>query len=229
MTEKCTNEKTGRLLHAYEIGALNEELVEAVEIHLLECDYCLSRLKEFRAVTAMMTQDEKAREEIARLDKTVSSGTKPTLIGRLFNPELPVFLRPASLLAVILVLLATTLVSVLMRPVVEPGPIQEINLINNRAAGNDIVVGDNVKNISLAFTHLSYDSQTTCSVILERNDRDTVFYDGDFRVFDVYKTGRLLIPNSELAAGVYTLSICNTDPDSGSEKSEFVFTIRREK
>ena len=229
MNNSCTNKKLGGLLHAYEIGVLSDDLADAVEIHILECDYCLARLQEFKGVEDMLSRDEIIVKEIERLDRDIQKQGQAAL--KKIDPlplNRPVIFRPAFLFMVCILLAAALAVALIVRQGVEPGPLQEINLINYRAGGTRIVIHENSGHISVSFGCPANMQNGPCSVTLERNSRDTVYYDANFKYFDSYHTGRLLIPNDPSLSGRYHL-ILRTRGESGeSLVSEYAFTIARE-
>lgn len=226
---KCTNEKVGRLLHAYEIGVLSEDLVELVEVHILECDYCMNRIKEFGSVTRMLSEDEQVQQEIAALDQASTAQTQPGIWARLFNTDLPLVLRPAFLLVILMILISITALAIVYRPTPKAGPIQEINLIQNRSNNINIVLRTDINSVSVSFICRDYDSQTTCSVLLEKDGRDTIYYSPDFRQFDAYETGRLLLPYSDDIYGNYRLLIDKQNMAMETVKTEYTFKINRDK
>ena len=61
MTNRCTNENLGRLLHQYELGMLGEEDRRAFEIHLYECDTCFAEVQDLWEESRLLRQDAEAR------------------------------------------------------------------------------------------------------------------------------------------------------------------------
>jgi len=45
---KCTDERLGVLLHAYELKLLGKDEVERFEMHLLHCEHCFARVSQFQ-------------------------------------------------------------------------------------------------------------------------------------------------------------------------------------
>ncbi len=73
MTDKCSNEKYGDMLHAYELNLLSESEREEFEIHLIECDICAERVEKMEAALALLQEDPGVNEAIEQIaeSKTV--------------------------------------------------------------------------------------------------------------------------------------------------------------
>ena len=71
---KCTNPKVGELIMQYELGALSDEACLRFDEHLMECDYCLSELKNMSPVIeAMRDSGEKIAEGLHRQGISLAS------------------------------------------------------------------------------------------------------------------------------------------------------------
>ena len=64
---ECINEDVGRLLHAYELGQLDENDCERFEEHLMECDYCFEQAKKSQSISRMILTDNENRKNIEEL------------------------------------------------------------------------------------------------------------------------------------------------------------------
>ncbi|MEZ5359800.1 MAG: hypothetical protein R3F48_13355 [Candidatus Zixiibacteriota bacterium] len=227
MNNTCTNKEIGQLLHAYEVGTLSDELVESFELHMMACDYCMARLKEFEHVTGMMKADDEIVREIASLDTAITeTSRKKSFLRTFFKSELPFILRPAFLMAVLIIMAMTWAVTFLSHPVVEPGPVKELNLIQQRNGGTELVIDEQTAYVSVAFIYLDFNTNRPPAVLLERDGRDTVYFDSRFLHFDIYKVGRLLIPNNDRILGTYRLLICANESEMPEKCAEYIFSIK---
>ena len=68
---ECIDEIIGSMVHAYELGVLNEEDSNLVEIHLIECPYCNQRFLEFVEATEALRSDPRIRSVIESLAQGV--------------------------------------------------------------------------------------------------------------------------------------------------------------
>ena len=64
----CSDERFEKMLYAYELGMLSAEEREAVEMHLLECEHCFERAKQFRDAARLLQVDPAVRDAIRRID-----------------------------------------------------------------------------------------------------------------------------------------------------------------
>jgi len=77
---ECRDQRFENMLHAYELGMLDDADREALEIHLLECDHCYARLMEMKQEMLIMQSDPDARKTITDIieqgdpDSVVESG-----------------------------------------------------------------------------------------------------------------------------------------------------------
>ncbi len=55
---ECTNQHYKKLLHAYELGMLDENERRLFEIHLLECEYCLEMAQKSKKAVQLMRSDD---------------------------------------------------------------------------------------------------------------------------------------------------------------------------
>ncbi len=70
--DRCTDERIGRKLYAYELGQLSDDECREVEIHLFECEYCYQRSLKFQDSVRMMRSDAGIRDEVERLAEEAS-------------------------------------------------------------------------------------------------------------------------------------------------------------
>ncbi|HOP05699.1 MAG TPA: tetratricopeptide repeat protein [candidate division Zixibacteria bacterium] len=69
MTE-CNNKEIGALLHAYELGLLNDDDARRVETHLLECPYCARQSLEMAETSRLLRNDRDIKTLIGDLDES---------------------------------------------------------------------------------------------------------------------------------------------------------------
>lgn len=65
---RCIDNKIGNMLFAYELGLLNPDDDRLVELHILECEYCLRRAKRFTDSVNTIRDDVEARRVIQSED-----------------------------------------------------------------------------------------------------------------------------------------------------------------
>ncbi len=78
----CTNRLLGDKLYAYELGMLNDQEREGVEIHILECAYCGETARQFEPTALLLRHDPDVRLHVQ--DLTVEDKG-----DRVKNPESP--------------------------------------------------------------------------------------------------------------------------------------------
>ena len=63
----CTNRLLGDKLYAYELGMLNDQEREEVEIHILECAYCGETARQFEPTALLLRHDPDVRHHVQDL------------------------------------------------------------------------------------------------------------------------------------------------------------------
>ena len=66
MTDRCSDPRRGKLLYAYELGMLDDNERETLELHLLECDYCFARVEKFSGAVGLLRESKAVKELAAR-------------------------------------------------------------------------------------------------------------------------------------------------------------------
>jgi len=202
----CTDKHVGNLLHPYELGILDEDEQQRFEAHLLNCDYCFSRLETLLPAALLLRSAPEivgAAREAVEMAGQVEKPHK-SVITRIFSSPLARYAAAAAVLIVISVPL-------LQRSLFKGGPVQEIYLSPLRgtdAATVDLETGGPVA-LSFVVTGASEDSQ--CEVAIYGLTADTLFYDASFTAFN--EAGRAIVEleTSVFKPGIYTLSTANCD------------------
>jgi len=63
----CKDRQTARLLHAYELGLLNDEDRARVELHVHQCNQCFRELLEMEAAARLIRNDDQVQRSVAEL------------------------------------------------------------------------------------------------------------------------------------------------------------------
>jgi len=62
MTGGCTDKRFAQLLYAYELGMLDESDRAALELHLLDCEYCFARAEKFAPAAELLRESQSVRK-----------------------------------------------------------------------------------------------------------------------------------------------------------------------
>ena len=77
MMNECRDRRFERMLHAYELGLLDDIQRRELELHLMECEACLENVKQFNPTAQLINRDpdlRKAIEEIAEEQTARATG-----------------------------------------------------------------------------------------------------------------------------------------------------------
>jgi len=227
--KKCTNSKLGSLLHAYELKTLSGEEIEQFEIHLLECEYCFDEVQSFAEESSFLVSDEAVKNLIAGFDYAPQQIplAKKRLWRLLWPSETPYFLKPALLYLIVLLMIVPAFRGLTLLPDERVQTIQAINLLPIRSADNPVlkpVAGD--KGL-INFVFDGAETGKSYIVNIKSIEGDLIYIDSDFRDFDSFQTGRLILPISKMKTGDYILTITDPRAKPPYDKKEYSFKIAR--
>jgi len=227
--KRCNNSKLGSLLHAYELKTLSGEEIEQFEIHLLECEYCFDEVQSFAEESSFLASDKAVKDLIAGFSETRQQAplSKKRLWHILWPSDTPFFLRPALLYIVVLLMIVPAFRGLSLLPDEQVRPIQAINLLPIRSADNQVLklgVGDEGL---INFVFDGAEAGKGYSVDIKSIEGDLIYSDSDFRDFDSFQTGRLILPLSKMKPGNYILTITDLLAQPPYDKKEYSFKIAR--
>ena len=73
---QCTDKRFEGMLHAFEIGALDENDYREFQIHLLDCQYCFERALKMQAAVELLRDDSDFERIAGRIVKE-NADTEP--------------------------------------------------------------------------------------------------------------------------------------------------------
>ena len=76
---ECQDRRIEKMLAAYELGFLTDEERLEVEAHLIKCDACFQRAKDFAPISRLLGNDRQVKESIRdRVREQLASEIAPT-------------------------------------------------------------------------------------------------------------------------------------------------------
>lgn len=226
MKKRCSNNRDGLLLSAYELGLLSEIEAERFEIHLLTCEYCHHELTEFAQHAATLQKDHRALASLRPLVPHASNRpSRWSTIKEYLWPNTPLVIRQAILLLVIAALASPPLLTVMSdeSSVPKPVPVDVVTLVPERAAsrGQATVEGHG---LLIQFVYPEAQAGQSYLVRLHRKDDRGASLEQEAR-FDGAGLGFLYFAES-LPDGSYRLSIFPKFDLSGKPLAEYGFVLR---
>ncbi len=227
MRGSCKDSKMHSMLHAYELGMLSGGEKDEFEAHLLECEFCFAHIKEFMPRGAILV----ASPEIKRLLGSVvgerqSTESRRRKIWELIWPQrLPVLLRPAILIGLLVLIIYPAYVGIFDRPGDKVTSVAEIGLWQARSKmAYAVEEGDAVV---LSFVCPDGESIRGYSVVLTNPLGKVIYADEEFQGVDKYRVGRLLLPRKVVSPGEYILVVRSLGDVQGNLSSlEYSFEIQ---
>jgi len=223
---RCNDNNMGDMLHAYELNLLSQEEKDAFEVHVLNCDYCFGQIKEFSPRGRLLISSPELKNILAE-DGISQKSFIHNISKYLWPDELPIFLRPAillPLLIIIVILLSDSYMNI-QHEMIRSARV--IYLTPERATSTaDIKLRLN-EELILTFVYLGCEPDKNYQLSLTSSTGDTVYFDDKFKDFDDYDAGRLIIPAVKLSGGAYQLTITNQESNSPESRQVYNFKITK--
>ncbi len=222
---KCTNESTGRLLHAYEINILTEPEREQFEIHLLECEYSHDLLLVFERQAELLTSSSKVRSLFDDV-KTSSTHREPLSdrVKQWLWPETPFVFKPAIAYLLVLLLIIPAYYGVSSHTTQTVSEFQQsIYLSPNRSGSTNLRISDG-GNALLTFRYEGSIPEKRYRVKIDSENGRTMYLNDKFSGFDEREIGVLSLDLSGIKPGKYRLVIDDPNSENASSR-EYLFYI----
>jgi hypothetical protein len=221
---RCTASEIGTLLHAYELNQLSEKDVELFEVHLLECDYCFGEADRFSGVSSLIVANKDVRKSIIESTYEIPAGK--SFLSRALShlwPDTALVFKPAIAYIAIALLAYPAYLGLRGTDRGQIRQLQILNLIPERSAAVATAAADS--DILLTFVFYGAEPGKDYRLRIESDDNVIIFQQNDFRGFDNYETGRLLLPANKMIPGGYSLIIEDPEGEPPFNKMEYSFSI----
>lgn len=204
----CTNTDKGKLLHVYELGLLSSDEAVEFEIHLLECESCMTAAESFATQVTLLRHGRQVRHDVAHLSSTERGvpGRRQHIWHRLW-PDGPTILKPAFLLVVIVLLLYPA-----YRGLLTPeGPafrrFQTINLVPLRSSSSaEFYMSRQRDGLITFFIPDAHPDDIFILQIIDTEDK-VIYADSAFSAFDDAGIGHIGFPADLMKSGEYRLIV----------------------
>lgn len=211
MKKKCIDEKIGKYLHAYEISALNEAKKDLFENHLLKCDDCFHKVKEFEDESILMKKD-------IIIDECIQTPRRPISFFR------GQFSATALMLAAIVVLMIyPSYLGLTTEEASSIKTVDSIMLVAMRSSENNFSVNEN-NDVVLSLVYS--DSVEVSKYCVEIYSENKLLYTvNSFKGFDKYHTGRMLFPKKSFQKGNYQCILKESNSIDSKILQEYSFRV----
>ncbi len=211
MKKECIQKEIGKQLHAYELSALNEEMKAEFELHILKCESCFKELQGFEKEAAILKQEIFTEG----LEKVSSKKVKP--LWENFT------ISSAVLATLVVMLIYPAFLGLTTTPDSSVSTVESIVLVPVRSADNRYSLNQE-NDIVISFVYPDVDKNKSYIVEIFNNDQKVITLD-DYKDFDRYNTGRILISKGILTPGNFQLRIIENSESSNNVIQEFNFQI----
>ena len=208
MDDNCTDRSTGRLIHAYELGLLSDEESERFELHLMQCEYCVSQIESSAFKSDWLRSDRQIRNELQNLARHPTGEVRwPEKLRGYLWPKVPLPLRPALLLLLVLLLIYPAYRGLRQQDSGEIISLTEIGLVQSRGASAEAATLSAGKSAVLTFAYSRFQPGAEVTVQIVDESGRVVYENSAFDGFDRFQTARLLLPGDLLQPGEYRLQV----------------------
>jgi len=225
MKPQCTDQQTGKLLHAYELGALESSEAQRFEAHLLECEHCFEQIEAFEEQAFLLHSGRTVRREISRGVTSHESVPSP-LFQRFWKnlwPDRPLIFKPAVLLLILMTLFYPAYVGLTSLTGDTVRPVQSISLMPSRSGSTGALSVSADRDGLISF--IVPEAIPGQSYRLEIASSDGKILISEASRHDTYRIGRLLIPARAMKPGEYRLTISDPKGDTVIPSGIFNFVI----
>ena len=198
LTKACTNTELGKLLHAWELGFLDEKESEEFEVHLLDCDYCNDKALELRDEMVLMRRSDEARDTIHDICPIDSDKKKTSNLFRL------------AAIAATVVIMILAIYSFLSRSGAQRAS-QELRLYPMRSSSTNVIKAEFPGNVRIKFVLGGAVAGRTYKLSVIDDHGETLWTNPQFADFNSSGLGEIYLPTDSLKVGVYTLEIAFPD------------------
>ncbi len=221
----CTDKDTGKMLHAYELQTLTDDEQNSFEQHLLCCDYCHSKVKEFLPYALEMYNNQEFALHAKRQTQETRSGNRPKSIRKNLWPDVPFLLKPAVSYALVGIVAITGLWSIdLFHTEVDVvKTVQSISLAPLRNSGNIEIKSIDGLDALIQFYVPDGKPGITYVITIIDSDQQSIYRNDDFRLQSENR-GMFYLNLHPLKTGVYTLNISAFDSTSVLVTYRFTIT-----
>ncbi len=209
-TIKCTDLDTGALIHAYEIGILTAEDIERFELHLMDCEHCMSQVSKFENEMVAIRTDESIQQQTSKAVKKIDKDS--SYFSKIL--ELISFRKPTIAYIIVLLLIYPAYLGLFTKSNDEIQTAQTINLMPTRASTPFKITQND--NYILTFVYYGAVEGKQYQIVLKSENGITIWYSEEFAGFDQFEIGRIIIPAKLMEPSKYSLTIT----DMSLSKSE---------
>lgn len=222
---KCIDPEFGRLLHAFELGALSEEEYEQFSIHLMKCDHCFQKALELKEAAVYLRTSDQIRKMVT--EKISDRKTSEASGNRIINYLWPRFtsLKPAWLILIIIVLIYPAYMGLFGKKSASITPVDTLYLNPLRSATGVVSHPLPRHGMVISFAYLDAIPGLSYEVSILRSDSTPVFVDKAYSAFDSNGVGSIYIPGNTLGKGDYLLKIDEPAADSAQKPIIYRFMI----
>jgi hypothetical protein len=211
---RCSKPEFEDMLHAFELGLLKDEDRQRFEEHLLDCESCFERAKEFLPAAILLRHDKSLREGPSEATSTSGERTR--------------WFRLTRLVAIAAVLIGVTLPTYWFgfRHEQPSEPAQPLRLLPLRGGSPPVLYLDKGGNAEISFAVDSSLASFGFQVTVLSRKQDTVFTDPYFTDLDSSNIGLIVLPITAFEPGFYQLIIEDPSGENAAPKRVYNFRVR---
>ena len=206
---ECENKTIGRMLHDYELDHLKDEDRSLFELHILECDYCASKVRELAEAARLIRHDTDIKNVVATMAESKKRTT--TLFSRVL------------LAAILVIVVGLPVYKFMLLDRTEPIG-QTIHLRPNRSGGN-VVDRERGGSVEIKF-YANEVLRRNATILITTMQSDTILMRDNFSDFSDDGLGTIVVSLSDLLDEQYILTITSPDQFDAALENQYTFRVR---
>lgn len=218
--------QSGQLLHAYELGLLDDTETQQFEIHLLDCEYCLAQVSKLQSHIATIRTDSVLQHAIAaQCGEPAAAGSWISRVWHWTFSSATLRIRPAVIgaAAILLSLGAYFIPNYFAGHLI--GSVQSITLAPNRSAGNETFVRSRGQDGLLSvIIEDAVPGQRFDLIVLDSQGHE-LSRPASVQSTDSFVVGRLMFPADQMSPGAYTVLVISPSKDDGVDTLRYGFRV----
>ena len=230
MSDRCNNPEIGALLHAWELGILDDEDTRRFEQHLLACSVCAQQAEAFAETAQLLRSDEDLRQSVsdsARHTSPIEVGTRSWWRRYFWPAETPLMIRPAVTLTLVLLLLYPAWRGLQTDSVTNIRTVPSVSLYPSRSADALTAVAGPDDDVLISFVFEGATPDRIYELSIQSRDGKDIFREPAYRGFDRFGSGFVILPASLSPDGQYVLTVVDPRISGPQARQVYNFSIRR--
>jgi hypothetical protein len=225
----CTDKHFENMMHAFELGMLEEKDCRRLEIHLYECESCFEKAKKLQKAARLLRADSEVRDSLRDVEADNHSKMKKAESDVCQERTVKEW-KGKNWFA-----LAAVLIIAIAIPVFYPGiindesaeQVQQLHLNPLRGSGESVIYLGEVGDVEIRFVVETAQPGTIVQIQLGQVDGEIIYVEDRFSDFNSAGQGTIILSLSLFKAGHYMMTISDTTGNLQQSDIQYLFRVEQ--